>query len=186
MVDSMALSFTAFDFETANSDRSSACAIGAVKVRGGKEVDTFSSLILPHEVVRSFASINTRIHGISAESVVGAPEWPEIYPEFRSFVGDDLVVGHNVSFDVSVLQNVCRSYDIDRPEWDTACTLHLARRFLKIPSYTLPRVADHLNLGAINHHDSLDDARASSKVFLSFAALKGVHSARALVAAAGL
>ncbi len=186
MVAPSSLSFTALDFETANSDRSSACAVGAVKVRNGQVVETFRSLIHPPDDACTFHTVNSSIHGLSAVSVINAPEWPEIFPEFRSFVDGDLVVGHNVIFDVSVLLNVCSSYDIEWPEWDTACTYRVARRLLKIPSYTLPWVANHLDLGSFDHHDPLADARMSAEVFLVFAGMKGVESARALSAAVGL
>lgn len=37
--------FAAIDFETANLERSSVCAVGIVIVRGGEITDTFYSLI---------------------------------------------------------------------------------------------------------------------------------------------
>ena len=43
----MALDFTAIDFETANGNAASACAVGLVKVRDGLVVDRFSTLIRP-------------------------------------------------------------------------------------------------------------------------------------------
>ena len=39
--------FAAIDFETANNERSSVCAVGVVIVRGGEIVDKFYSLIKP-------------------------------------------------------------------------------------------------------------------------------------------
>ena len=39
--------FAAIDFETANGERTSVCAVGVVVVRGGEVVDSFYSLIKP-------------------------------------------------------------------------------------------------------------------------------------------
>ena len=39
--------FAAIDFETANNERTSACSIGVVIVRGGEVVDEYYSLIHP-------------------------------------------------------------------------------------------------------------------------------------------
>lgn len=61
------ISFTAIDLETANPRHSSPCAVGVVKVRDGKVVDQWSSLIKPHESCSEFSIWNTRAHGDSSE-----------------------------------------------------------------------------------------------------------------------
>ena len=66
------LDFTAIDFEAANSDRASACAIGVAVVRGGIITNTRSWLIKPHTGIESFDRYATRVHGINAQMVVNA------------------------------------------------------------------------------------------------------------------
>jgi DNA polymerase-3 subunit epsilon len=67
------LDFTAIDFETANGDSASACAVGLVKVRNGKIVDSYSSLINPPTGWWDFHPGNIRVHGIYPKDVETAP-----------------------------------------------------------------------------------------------------------------
>lgn len=123
----MGLDFVAVDFETANRSHASMCAVGAVRVRDGVVVDTFSSLVRPPEGLDDFEPGNVGVHGITADMVLAAPSWPDIYPAFTAFVGDDVIVGHNATFDSSVLLNTCGAHDIDLPSMNVVCTLQLAR-----------------------------------------------------------
>lgn len=177
--DVMGLDFVAVDFETANANRASMCAVGAVRVRNGVVVDGFSSLIRPSEG-EHFASGNVRVHGITAEDVESAPSWDEVNERFISFVGDDLVVGHNVQFDMSVLMNTCGDYDIEFPVLNALCTLRLARSLLQLPSYSLPWVADHLGIGSFEHHDALSDARSAALILIALAAQIGADTVEAV------
>lgn len=170
------IDFTALDFETANSDRASVCAVGAVKVRGGEIVATFSTLVRPPEGFGEFAPINVSIHGISESAVAEAPGWPEVFRGLIDFVGGDLIVGHNAALDMSVLLDACSVNEIDWPELDSLCTMRLARSVLSIPSYSLPWVSVHLGLAAFDHHNALEDAVTSARVLLEIATRLGVTS----------
>lgn len=170
------MNFTALDFETANSDRASVCAVGAVRVRDGEIVATFSTLVRPPEGFGEFAPINVSIHGITEYAVADAPGWAEVFPSLMAFVDGDMIVGHNAAFDMSVLLNACSVSEIDWPELDSLCTLRLAKSVLTVPSYSLPWVAEHLGLDSFDHHDALEDAETSARVLLAIATRLGVTS----------
>ncbi|MDQ1205199.1 exonuclease domain-containing protein [Microbacterium sp. SORGH_AS_0862] len=172
----MGLDFVALDFETANRSHASACAVGAVRVRDGQVVDEYATLVRPAEELDDFEPGNVRVHRITFDDVKSAPGWPEVYGHLRTFIGDDVVVGHNAAFDMSVLLNTCGAHDIEFPALSSLCTLQLARASIKIPSYSLPWVVEHLQLPAFDHHDPLADARASALVLIALAARAGVHS----------
>lgn len=172
----MGLDFVAVDFETANRSHASACAVGAVRVRDGRIVDEFRALVRPPEDLDDFEPSNVRVHGITAAAVADSPAWPEIYPQLRAFIGDDVMVGHNVAFDTSVLLNACGAYDISWPSLESLCTLKLARASLRVPSYSLPWVAAHLRLPEFDHHDPLADARASALVLVALASTASATS----------
>jgi DNA polymerase III subunit epsilon len=165
----MGLDFVALDFETANRSHASACAVGAVRVRDGQVVDEFFTLVRPPEGLDDFEPGNIRVHGITSDVVATAPAWAEVYTAFRAFIADDVVVGHNAAFDMSVLLNTCSAHDIDLPVLSSLCTLQLARASVKIPSYSLPWVVEHLDLPSFDHHDPLADARASAMVLVALA-----------------
>jgi len=71
------LDFTAIDFEAANSDRASACAIGVTTVRDGIIAGTESWLIRPHTGQESFDKYAVRVHGITPEMTADAASLEE-------------------------------------------------------------------------------------------------------------
>ena len=75
--------------------------IGALKVRDGEVVDTFSQLIDPGVSVPPEI---TALTGITTEMVEGQPTIDEVLPNFIAFAGDDLLLGHNIRFDFSFLK----------------------------------------------------------------------------------
>lgn len=168
------LNFTAVDFETANRSRASVCAVGAVRVRDGRIVDDFHSLVSPPAGFNEFDNGNIRVHGLTATDVADAPGWDVVYPTLMRFVDGDVLVSHNARFDVSVLLNATGTLDMPWPELDTLCTLQLSRAALQIPSYSLPWVASHLGLADFDHHDPRADARTSALVLIALADLKMV------------
>jgi DNA polymerase-3 subunit epsilon len=168
------LNFTAVDFETANGSRSSVCAVGAVRVRDGRNVEEFHSLVSPPPGFDEFEAGNVRVHGLTAADVADAPGWEDVYPRLMRFIDGDVLVGHNARFDVSVLLNATGTLDLPWPELDTFCTLQLARAALQLPSYALPWVAAQLGLEEFDHHNPLDDARTSARVLTAIAGREGV------------
>lgn len=174
------LDFTAIDFETANRSRASVCAMSAVKVRGGRIVEERASLVTPPEGHGGFEAQNTRVHGIDDHDVAAAPPWPLVYADLLDFIGDDVVVGHNVRFDISVVLAASSACDLPWPDMSTLCTLELARSALQLPSYSLPWVADHLGLGAFEHHDPLADARMTALTLCELSSQLGATSLREL------
>ena len=66
---------------------------------------------------------------------------------FISFVGDDLVVAHNASFDAAFIQAACEDCDLDDLDNDCLDTVSLTKAKLpKAPSYRLPTLLNILNL----------------------------------------
>jgi DNA polymerase-3 subunit epsilon len=152
------LNFTAIDFETANSNRASVCAVGLAKVRDGQLVATRGGLIRPALEFDDFNYFNICVHGIEFEDVRDAPEWYEVYPELREFIDDDTLVAHNAVFDRGCLEAVNRCYGFGE-RYDFACTCLTARRLLpQLPNHKLPTVAAYLGVSEAHHHDAADDA----------------------------
>lgn len=176
----MSLSFTVIDFETANSSRSSACSVGAVKVKDGEIVDRFSSLIKPPAGHDEFMAGNVRIHGIRRQDVANAPEWPEVATLLAPFIGNDVLIAHNMQFDSSVLASMCGTYSMTAPKLETLCSLVLARETLKLPSYKLSEAVAYLGLEAFQHHDALEDSLACARLVLKIADLTSSSSFREL------
>ncbi|WP_058234750.1 exonuclease domain-containing protein [Devriesea agamarum] len=163
-------SFVAIDFETANEQRSSACAIGLVRYSDHGEVeDRFYSLIHPHPSVDYFSAVNTWVHGITARDVAEAPQWSDIVGTVESFIEDKPIVAHNMAFDGYVLSDLAKLYELDPITNRKFCTVRLARRMLadKLERKSLDDVFDYYFPGeSFQHHNATADAEACGRIFI--------------------
>ena len=176
----MPLDFTAIDFETANSSSASACAVGLARVRGGEVIETKGWLIQPPFPHDQFFELNTRIHGLTAEDVVGAKTWSEQLADLREFCGSDVLVAHNAGFDMTVIRRACEVTGDDCPPYEYVCSLQLARRVYRLESYRLPSVAAEAGFAEFAHHDAAADALACAHIMIDAARRVGAHDIRSL------
>ncbi len=103
--------YVAFDFETTDNDAATCgvVEIGAARVVNGEIVDRFHSMVNPFRPIVPKA---TAVHGYSDADVRDAPSFGEVFPEFRAFVGDDVLIAHNgMKFDVPVLRRLAAGRD---------------------------------------------------------------------------
>ena len=178
------LNFTAIDFETANEQRASACAVGVVRVRGGRIVESFETLLRPREVRVDWG--NFRVHGIAAERLHDAPTLADVWPQLLPYLHQQPVVAHNSAFDVSVLEYSCRDFGVPIPAFYALCSVKLARvAWPHLERHKLDHVAAHFGI-PLDHHDALSDARACAEItvraFRSGAALPLCFKQRELTA----
>ena len=169
----VSLDFTAIDFETANPKRASACSVGLARVRDGQVTHAAGTLIRPPAGYREFSPFNTRVHGITAAMVSGAPEWQRVAAWIRGYVGDDLLVAHNAAFDMSVLRQAHAAERLALPGNQYVCTLELARRACRLSSNRLPDVAAEFGVALTAHHDAAADARCAAEVAVAMARRHG-------------
>ena len=169
------LSFTAVDVETANPQRASICAIGLAKVRDGQVVDTWSSLVRPHEEFAEFHSRNIDVHQIRPEDVAEAPAWDTIQQELSAFIQEDVIVAHS-NFDRSAIERACTIYDLEPPTNVWHDSEILARNLLTLSSYKLPVVSSFLGLSEFIHHRAMDDAVQCARIVTELANRADVNS----------
>lgn len=167
------LDFVTLDFETANPDRGSPCAAGLVRFREGVEVESWYRLMRPPEAADWFHGFNICIHGITPDLVVNEPRFGDLWQGMRSFIGGDVVVAHNASFDLSVLRRALAHEGIESPNLEFACTMRAARRVLDLLSYSLPWVAAALDIRFDDHHNARADAQACGQVLVALAGVVG-------------
>ena len=179
----MSLDFTAIDFETANGDPASACAVGLVKVRGGKIVDTYSTLIKPPTGWWDFHPGNIRVHGIYPKDVEHAPTWPEVLAEMLAFIDGDVLIAHNATFDMGVLRKATERVGGTLPELHYACSLLISRKTYELDSYRLNQVAYAVGHEEFNHHDALADSDACARIIIHAANRKDAEDLDGLLAA---
>ena len=165
----MSIDFAAIDFETANSERSSPCALGFVIVRNGKIVDERNLLMRPPNSTgpEDFDDFNIGLHGIGWEQVKNEPFFSEIWESLVPVIGDLPLVAHNAPFDINVLADSIYESDMGKQEELLfTCTLQISRQLLNLVSYSLPYVAAELNVECRKHHDALSDARTAANIMI--------------------
>jgi DNA polymerase III subunit epsilon len=137
--------------------------VAAMRLRGGKVIDTFQSVINPGRYLPPFI---VKFTGITQEMVEYAPTAKEILPDFFQFIDDATLVGHNLAFDLNFLTYEARLLRQNCP-MDGLDTILLARRFLPgLKRFKLDMVAEHLKIQASNRHRALGDVETTAAVFL--------------------
>jgi len=147
-----------------------------VKVRDGQIVDESFTLIHPPTRFDHFDGFNTWLHGINAEMVAGAPNWQQVVDWIVRYTGSDTLVCHNAGFDVGVIRYACIADGVPWPSVDFLCTLVLARRAYRLPSYRLPFVAAQCDVDLRQHHQASDDARCAALIAVAMARKQGAQA----------
>lgn len=156
------ITFVAIDFETADTGKDSACAIGLVKVRGNAVAGEAYHLIRPPRPSMVFEYL----HGISWSQVADKPTFHELWPELEAFMRDaNFLVAHNAPFDRSVLTACCEKHALVPPQIPFLCTVKLARQVWRIYPTKLPNVCSHLNI-PLNHHHAASDSLACAEIVI--------------------
>lgn len=153
--------FVAIDFETSYGHIP--CSIGIVEFIDGEVTDEYYSLIKPIDL--KFNPINSRINGIDLEDVFNEKEFDEIWEEIEHFFIDRVVISHNSSFDISVLEKTLDYYKIHKPNYNSYCTLSISQSILEIENYKLSSLAKYFNIKQVDYHNALEDAYVCGKVF---------------------
>ncbi len=111
----------------------------------------------------------THIHGIEQSHLENGVAFQEIYDYMRS-LGEALIMGHNLDFDINVMRAECLRYQVDPTfldEMDQICTLKLARNiYMGTVSCKLGDLHQRL-LGKPleGAHDALEDCRGCARIF---------------------
>lgn len=155
--------FAVIDIETtggrAEKDRITEIAI--VLHDGERVVDTFSTLInpcckIPYNI--------TQLTGINDDMVSQAPPFYEVAKRIIELTENAIFVAHNVRFDYGFIKAEFKNlgYNYQRK---TLCTVRMSRATFKgLPSYSLGRLCQSLNIEIENRHRALGDASATAIV----------------------
>ena len=159
------VTFVVLDLETTGASPET-CAItevGAVKVRGGEVLGTFQTLVNPGLAIPPAITVLT---GITEAMVLPAPKIGDVLGPFTRFVGDGVIVGHNVAFDLRFLAAAMDAHAYPRFGNTVVDTCALARRLVReeVPNCRLSTLADRFRVGHRPTHRALDDAWATVEV----------------------
>lgn len=132
--------------------------IGILKVRNNTIIDQYSQLIQPEHKIDDFI---TALTGITNEMIAGMPSIRDTRDNVLSFIGFDVIVGHNTSFDIRFLNDGFH-HDLENQYMDT---IQFARKlYPEIRHHRLSDLTKYLRLSN-NAHRSIADCIATKELY---------------------
>nr|DAM16643.1 MAG TPA: DNA polymerase III subunit alpha [Caudoviricetes sp.] len=153
--------YVALDLETTGLDPEwdSIIEIGMVRVRRGEVVAEYSTLVNPGMPIDDFIA---ELTGITNDMLAAAPALPEVLPAAREFLGDDIILGHNINFDINFIYDNCECQGLKPVSNGYIDTMRISRRVL--PDLKHHRLGDIVNALGVDHaqaHRAIGDCHAT-------------------------
>ena len=162
--DSLLPAFVAIDVETTGLKPSTQrmIEIALIRYRDGEEVDRFNRLLNPGRRIPAYITKLTSIHN---EDVEDAAVFSDLATEIVEFIGEDVLVGHNVGFDIGFLNAELQRARHAKMINESVDTLPLATRLLPgLRRPGLDRVARAVGLSPRKIHRAGADAELTAQV----------------------
>jgi DNA polymerase-3 subunit epsilon len=94
-----------------------------------------------------------------------APRLENVLIDFKSFLGDDVFLAHDIKFDYTFISDSFEKYNLGKLLNRKICTIDLAKRTIKAEKYGLSSLKEVLNINVDNHHRAYYDALTTAIVF---------------------
>lgn len=159
----MEKNFVCIDIETTGIKRDSEIIeFAAARVRDGAIVDTFQELVKPQMPIPEEI---TRITGIREAEVEMARSIYEVLPDLLDFIGDDVLVGHNISgFDLDIIDFWAGIVLDKQITNDCIDTLNLSKE-IQLKHHTLEVMCDYFGIENKTAHRALSDVIATIELY---------------------
>ena len=140
------------------------CEVGAIKLRAGKEIERYHSLVQPGMPVPEEA---TRIHKITDDMLKEAPAFSFIARPLREFLAGTVMIAQNARFDLGFINAEFLRTGLGKLSIPVVDTVALARRVRPgLSGYSLDRLAHHFQIPVDTRHRALGDCEVTVQVFL--------------------
>jgi len=161
--------FVVFDLETTGLGAKfgdEIIEIAGIRIKNGKVIDKFSTLVNPCRPISSGA---TAVNGITDEMVAKAPKITEVLPKFLEFSKDGVFVAHNASFDMGFLLEKMKQINYRSYRESVLDTLVLSRKIHSAEkSHSLPSIRRRLNVNCESEHRAMGDVAATGEILILF------------------
>lgn len=165
--------YVVFDLETTgiSNTKDDVIEISAVKAVQGNVTDTFSTLVNPRRPIPYGASA---VNGITDEMVADAPFMEEALDGFLDFIGDFVLVGHNIhSFDLPFLYRDAQRVLNREVTNDYIDTLYMARSCLpQLHHHKLTDLAAYFQISTKGAHRAMNDCMMNQQCYEKLAGLQ--------------
>ncbi|WP_125761167.1 PolC-type DNA polymerase III [Companilactobacillus hulinensis] len=153
--------YVIFDVETTGLSAvyDSIIELAATKMKDGEVVDSFDEFINPGHPLSEFT---TSLTSITDDMVQNAPDEKTIIQKFMYFVGNDILAGHNVTFDIGFLNSALTRMGRDRISVPVIDTLEMSRTLhSEYRNHKLDSLAKRYNIVLEHHHRANADAETT-------------------------
>lgn len=161
--------FVVIDLETTGGSPglNAITEIGAQKVRSGKVIGEFQTLVNPGVPLPPFITVLT---GITEKMLLPAPTIDQVFPQLLEFLGpeaESILVAHNAAFDIGFLKAAATALGYQFPKYQVFDTVKIARQVLtkdEVRNYKLETLSLFFKTATTPNHRALDDVRATVAV----------------------
>lgn len=142
--------------------------IGAIRYVNGQEIERFQSLVQPpaYDDGSYIDGFIEELTGITNEMLADAPQPIDVYRAFDSFLGESLIVGYNVGFDINFLYDGFEEY-LNKPLTnDYIDAMRMSRKlYSELPHHRLKDMVKHFGISHGREHRALSDVEATNACF---------------------
>lgn len=157
--------YVLLDIETTglSPDYDSILEIGAIRVKSGCIDEEFHTYFEYDEPIPAFITFLT---GITNEMLIGAPAPDKAISSFFNFLGESIIVGYNVNFDVNFLYDYCMKYLNIKLKNNFVDCMRIARKlFSEEPHHRLRDMVNILGIKSDSFHRAIDDCYTTKAVY---------------------
>lgn len=158
--------FICMDCETTGLDPKvdKVIEIAAVKFNLSGNLDNYETLIDPGIEIPESSIV---FHKITQDMVAGKPRILEILPELLNFLGNQIIIGHGIEFDIALIVNAADQYEIPHRLQHVRFldTLRMARLYGESPTNSLEQLRQHFNIPNEGAHRAMNDVIVNIEVF---------------------
>ncbi|ACO87127.1 3'-5' exonuclease [Clostridium botulinum] len=141
--------------------------IAGIKINNkGEVIESFQRFLIPKKSVGD----SYLVHGFSDQFLKENGENKKVVlKDFLEFIKDTVIVGHNVTFDISILNSELERLSLEKANFKTYYdTLDIARRFYpSLTNHKLETLSKLFNTETKSSHDAMDDILATKDVLMA-------------------
>lgn len=158
--------FVVIDCETTgvSPDYDAITEIAAITICSGEQIGSFHSLVNPE---RKLSDHIIRLTSITNEELVGAPTISQVIPSLLEFIGDKIIIGHNVKFDIGFINSALRRHSYQTLANNHIDTLTISRKLLmnEVRNFKLSTLAQYIKSENQPTHRAYADVLATIDLF---------------------
>ncbi|NFA61986.1 UvrD-helicase domain-containing protein [Clostridium sporogenes] len=157
-----------FDVESTgiNTTEDEIVQIAGVKINNkGEVIESFQKFLVPNKSVGD----SYLVHGFSDEFLKeNGGDKKTVLKKFLEFIEGTVVIGHNVTFDITILNSELERLSLEKSNFKTYYdTLDIARRFYpNLTNHKLETLSHLFNTETKSSHDAMEDILATKDVLM--------------------